>query len=131
MPEPRDDTRDVATVITRTHREEWARIVAGLTRRFGDLDLAEEMTAEAFATAVEHWPAHGIPPNPAGWVTTTANRRAIDRRDVRRAETRSTGRRCDCTIRSPPARPAPSRMIGFGCCSSAAIRRSRSTHAWR
>jgi len=88
MPEPQDDTRDVATVITRTHREEWARIVAGLTRRFGDLDLAEEMTAEAFATAVEHWPAHGIPPNPAGWVTTTANRRAIDRlrREARRDE---------------------------------------------
>ncbi|WP_207205355.1 DUF6596 domain-containing protein [Microbacterium protaetiae] len=88
MPEPRDDTRDVATVITRTHREEWARIVAGLTRRFGDLDLAEEMTAEAFAAAVEHWPAHGIPPNPAGWVTTTANRRAIDRlrREARRDE---------------------------------------------
>ncbi|NYD53062.1 RNA polymerase sigma factor [Microbacterium pseudoresistens] len=88
MPEPQDDTRDVATVITRTHREEWARIVAGLMRRFGDLDLAEEMTAEAFATAVERWPAHGIPPNPAGWVTTTANRRAIDRlrREARRDE---------------------------------------------
>ncbi|MFC0673590.1 RNA polymerase sigma factor [Brachybacterium hainanense] len=88
MPRPRDDARDVATVITRTHREEWGRIVAGLTRRFGDLDLAEEMTAEAFATAVEHWPAHGIPPNPAGWVTTTANRRAIDRlrREARRDE---------------------------------------------
>ncbi len=86
MPETQASTRDVATVIARTHREEWARIVAGLTRRFGDLDLAEEMTAEAFATAVEHWPAHGIPPNPAGWVTTTANRRAIDRlrREARR-----------------------------------------------
>ncbi|MFC4137286.1 RNA polymerase sigma factor [Microbacterium sp. GCM10011525] len=77
---------DVAAVITRTHREEWARIVAGLTRRFGDLDLAEEMTADAFATAVENWPVHGVPPNPAGWVTTTANRRAIDllRREARR-----------------------------------------------
>lgn len=66
-------------MITRTHREEWARIVAGLTRRFGDLDLAEEMTADAFAAAVEHWPVHGVPPNPSGWVTTTANRKAIDR----------------------------------------------------
>ncbi|MFD6053677.1 RNA polymerase sigma factor [Agromyces sp. NPDC060279] len=88
MPTRRDDTREVATMLSRTHREEWARIVAGLARRFGDLDLAEEMTAEAFAIAVEQWPAHGIPPNPAGWVTTTANRRAIDRlrREARRDE---------------------------------------------
>ncbi|MFK4730899.1 DUF6596 domain-containing protein [Agromyces mediolanus] len=88
MPTRRDDTRDVADVLSRTHRDEWARIVAGLARRFDDLDLAEEMTAEAFATAVEHWPAHGIPPNPAGWLTTTANRRAIDRlrREARRDE---------------------------------------------
>ncbi|MFE6735448.1 RNA polymerase sigma factor [Microbacterium sp. NPDC057650] len=70
---------DVAAAITRVHRDEWARIVAGLTRRFGDLDLAEEMAADAFAAAVENWPDHGIPPNPAGWVTTTANRRTIDR----------------------------------------------------
>ncbi|UJP10857.1 RNA polymerase sigma factor [Microbacterium sp. KUDC0406] len=84
----RDSTPDVAAAITRTHREEWARIVAGLTRRFGDLDLAEEMTADAFATAVENWSVHGVPPNPAGWVTTTANRRAIDllRREARRAD---------------------------------------------
>lgn len=100
-----DDTRDVATVITRTHREEWARIVAGLTRRFGDLDLAEEMTAEAFATAVEHWPAHGIPPNPAGWVTTTANRRAIDR--LRREARRDEKHREALLLHDPePAAPA-------------------------
>lgn len=82
------DSRGAESVIARTHREEWARIVAGLARRFGDLDLAEEMAAEAFAAAVEHWPAHGVPPNPAGWVTTTANRRAIDRlrREARRDE---------------------------------------------
>ncbi len=69
----------VAEAITRVHREEWSRVVAVLTRRFGDLDLAEEMAAEAFAVAVEHWPTHGVPANPAGWITTTANRRAIDR----------------------------------------------------
>nr|WP_238338245.1 DUF6596 domain-containing protein [Pedococcus badiiscoriae] len=54
-------------------------MVASLTRRFGDLDIAEEAVAEAFATALERWPAHGIPPNPGGWLTTTANRKAIDR----------------------------------------------------
>ncbi len=54
-------------------------MVAALTRRFGDLDIAEEAAAEAFATAVERWPAGGVPPNPGAWLTTTANRKAIDR----------------------------------------------------
>ncbi|TDB95559.1 DUF6596 domain-containing protein [Actinomadura sp. 7K534] len=70
---------DAAESITRVHRAEWARVVAALTRRFGDLDIAEEAAAEAFAAAVERWPADGVPPNPGGWLTTTANRRAIDR----------------------------------------------------
>nr|WP_203590145.1 DUF6596 domain-containing protein [Streptomyces sp. SID13031] len=50
-----------------------------MTRRFGDLDIAEEAAAEAFAIAVERWPAEGAPPNPGAWLTTTANRKAIDR----------------------------------------------------
>jgi RNA polymerase sigma-70 factor (ECF subfamily) len=54
-------------------------VVAALTRRFGDLDIAEEAAAEAFAAAVERWPADGVPPNPGAWLTTTANRKAIDR----------------------------------------------------
>jgi RNA polymerase sigma-70 factor (ECF subfamily) len=70
---------DVREVITRAHHEEWARVVAALTKRFGDLDVAEEATAEAFATAVERWPSDGVPPNPGAWLTTTANRKAIDR----------------------------------------------------
>ena len=70
---------DVQDAITRAHREDWARVVASLTRRFGDLDIAEESAAEAFAVAVERWPADGVPPNPGGWLTTTANRKAIDR----------------------------------------------------
>ena len=70
---------EVGEAISQTHREEWARVVASLTRRFGDLDIAEEAAAEAFATAVERWPADGLPPNPGAWLTTTANRKAIDR----------------------------------------------------
>ena len=70
---------DVQEAITQTHREEWALVVAAVTRRFGDLDVAEEAAAEAFATAVERWPGDGVPPNPGGWLTTTANRMAIDR----------------------------------------------------
>src|SRR5436190_6303423 len=70
---------DVRAAITQAHHEEWARVVAALTRRFGDLDIAEEAAAEAFATAVERWPADGLPPNPGAWLTTTATRKAIDR----------------------------------------------------
>ncbi|MFG1922056.1 RNA polymerase sigma factor [Cryptosporangium sp. NPDC048952] len=79
---------DVTETIARVHREEWARVVATMARRLGDLDIAEEMAAEAFATAVERWPVDGMPPNPGAWLTTTAHRRAIDRlrREVKRDE---------------------------------------------
>jgi RNA polymerase sigma-70 factor (ECF subfamily) len=70
---------DVREAITQAHHEEWARVVAALTRRFGNLDIAEEAAAEAFATAVERWPADGVPPNPGAWLTTTSKRKAIDR----------------------------------------------------
>jgi RNA polymerase sigma-70 factor, ECF subfamily len=79
---------DAAEAISRAHREEWARVVATLARQFGDLDVAEEMAAEAFAAAVEHWPADGVPPSPGAWLTVTARRKAIDRvrREARRGE---------------------------------------------
>ncbi|MGX5697782.1 RNA polymerase sigma factor [Agromyces soli] len=70
---------DVGDAITLAFRDEWSRVVAGLTRRYGDLDLAEEGAAEAFATAVARWPADGVPPNPGAWLTITANRKVIDR----------------------------------------------------
>lgn len=70
---------DVEEAITRAHQEEWARVVAALTRRYGDLDVAEEAAADAFATAVERWPADGVPPNPGAWLTVTATRKALDR----------------------------------------------------
>lgn len=70
---------DVGAAITEAHHAQWARVVAALTRRFGTLDVAEEAVAEAFATAVERWPVDGVPPNPGAWLTTTAQRKAIDR----------------------------------------------------
>ena len=82
---------DIREAITRAHREEWARVVAALTRRFGDLDVAEEAAAEAFAAAVERWPGDGVPPNPGGWLTTTAHRKAIDR--IRRENKRDDKQR--------------------------------------
>jgi RNA polymerase sigma-70 factor, ECF subfamily len=70
---------DVGDALARAHQDEWARVVASLARRFGDLDVAEDAAAEAFATAVERWAADGVPPNPGGWLTTTATRKALDR----------------------------------------------------
>ncbi|MEF2979397.1 RNA polymerase sigma factor [Subtercola sp. YIM 133946] len=77
---------DARDALTRAHRDEWPRVVATLAKRFANLDLAEESAAEAFAAAAERWPAEGIPPNPGGWLTTTATRKAID--SIRRESTR-------------------------------------------
>ncbi|MGW4403229.1 RNA polymerase sigma factor [Nonomuraea sp. NPDC004702] len=60
-------------------REERGRLLAALVRRFGDLDLAEEVTSDAVEAALRHWPAEGVPPNPGAWLMTTARRKAVDR----------------------------------------------------
>ena len=65
--------------IGRIFREEFGRSVAALIRTFGDIDLAEDAVQEAFAVALRRWPGDGLPPNPGGWITTTARNRAIDR----------------------------------------------------
>lgn len=67
-------------------RREAGRCTATLIRVLGSVDLAEDAVADAFAIAAEKWPTSGIPPNPGGWITTTARYRAIDR--LRREATR-------------------------------------------
>ena len=59
-------------------REEWAAVVATLSRRLGDLQAAEDAAAEAFAAAARAWARDGVPPNPGGWLTVTAWRKAVD-----------------------------------------------------
>src|SRR5881394_2627586 len=65
--------------VERVFREEYGRLIGSLVRRFGDIDIAEEAAGEALVTALEKWPESGVPPNPGGWLTTTAANRAIDR----------------------------------------------------
>jgi RNA polymerase sigma-70 factor (ECF subfamily) len=74
--------------IGRVFREESGRSVASLIRVFGQIDIAEDAVQDAFALALRVWPRDGLPPNPGGWITTTARRCAIDRlrRDVRGRE---------------------------------------------
>jgi RNA polymerase sigma-70 factor (ECF subfamily) len=65
--------------VGRIFREESGRSLAALIRGFGDIDLAEDAVQEAFAVALGRWPRDGVPPNPGGWITTTARNHAIDR----------------------------------------------------
>jgi RNA polymerase sigma-70 factor (ECF subfamily) len=60
-------------------RREYARAVAVLVRRFGDIDLAEEAVQDAFTKALDRWPHVGPPPSPAGWIITTAANSIVDR----------------------------------------------------
>src|SRR3954470_23835533 len=65
--------------VERVFREEYGRLIASLTRRFGDIDIAEEAAGEALGAPLERWPESGGTSNPGGWLTTTAGNRAIDR----------------------------------------------------
>ncbi len=76
---------DVALVdVVRADR---TRILAGLIKRFGSIDLAEDALQEALVEAARRWPLDGVPPNPPGWLVVTAGRRALDqlRREAKRA----------------------------------------------
>lgn len=90
-------------------REHFGKAVATLTRRFGDVTLAEEAVQEAFMAALRTWPSDGMPPDPAGWITVTARNRLIDqlRRESRRDE-----RQEEATRLAPLPGPRPSGPTG-------------------
>ncbi|MFC3499595.1 RNA polymerase sigma factor [Micromonospora krabiensis] len=119
----------VEQAITRAHHEEWARVVAGLARRFGDLDVAEDAAAEAFAAAAERWPREGVPPNPGGWLATTATRKAIDQ--LRRESHRDAKHRAALIVYddSPPRPTGPVEddrlRLLFTCCHPALAMEAR------
>jgi RNA polymerase sigma-70 factor (ECF subfamily) len=112
-----------SAAVERAYRESSGHAVATLVRLFGDIGLAEEAVQDAFAVAVERWPADGVPPNPGGWIVTTARRKALDR--VRRESSRF-GREAQATLLaaddSPvevgPVRDDQLRLI-FTCCHPA------------
>jgi RNA polymerase sigma factor (sigma-70 family) len=67
-----------APQLERIYRAEAPRITAALAARTGDVGLAADAVQDAFVEAIEHW-REGPPPNPGGWLATTARRKAIDR----------------------------------------------------
>src|SRR5690242_9998670 len=70
--------------IESVYREESRRVLATLIRLLGDFELAEEAVHDAFAAAMEQWPAEGIPANPRAWLVSAGRFKAIDR--IRRRE---------------------------------------------
>lgn len=78
-------------------RREAGLIVAQLSRRLGDFDLAEEAVQDAIVAALRAWRRDGIPPNPGGWLTLAARRNSIDR--LRR---RATGERAAKALAAEP-----------------------------
>lgn len=65
---------EIAGVFRAAH----GQAVATVARLVGDLSTAEDAVQEAYVVAARRWPEEGIPANPAGWIVTTARRRAID-----------------------------------------------------
>ncbi len=96
-----------AADIERVFRAEYGRAVAVLAGVFGDLDVAEDAVQEAFTAAVRRWPADGLPPSPAGWIITTARRRAIDR--LRRESSRDDRQAQAVQLQAAAAAPAGER----------------------
>lgn len=110
-------------------RAEYGRAVAVLIRTLGDIGLAEDAVAEAFATALQRWAAQGAPPSPAGWVITTAHNRAIDQ--LRRESVRAH-KEAEAAIMHVPAElveegavPDERLRLIFTCCHPALARPSQ------
>ncbi|KRB47197.1 RNA polymerase sigma factor [Terrabacter sp. Root181] len=118
--------------IARVFRTEYGRAVSVLIRALGDIDLAEEAVQDAFTVAVERWPREGMPPSPAGWIITTARRRAIDR--LRRESTREARQAEAVALHAPdegsglpeegPVRDERLRLV-FTCCHPALSREAQ------
>jgi RNA polymerase sigma-70 factor (ECF subfamily) len=101
-------------------REEWTVLVATLARRLGDLQAAEDATAEAFAAAAQAWERDGVPPNPGAWLNLTAWRKAVDQCRRDRLHDRSVAEHGPELARTSVEGPADDRLgLLFACCHPA------------
>ena len=60
-------------------RIESAKVIAHVARLVRDVGLAEELAQDALVSALEHWPADGLPSKPGAWLMAAAKNRALDR----------------------------------------------------
>ena len=114
-----------AEELERAYRDEATRLRATLARRLGDVGLAEELVQDAFVEALEHWQAAGVPPNPGGWLTTTAWHKAIDRQRRVKAGREKLALLAVTADRAAPAGDEPGEAdddllsLVFACCHPA------------
>jgi len=118
-----------AEELERAYRTEATGLRATLARRLGDVGLAEELVQDAFVEALEHWQSDGVPPNPGGWLTTTAWRKALDRQRRARAGREKLALLAVTQDRSGLVEPAPGEpesaadddllSLVFACCHPA------------
>ena len=59
-------------------RRSYGKLVAFLAARTRDVAGAEDALSEAFAAALAHWPADGVPESPEAWLLAAARRKFID-----------------------------------------------------
>ena len=110
------------TGLEQVYRDAWAAVVASTARLTRDLDLAEDCAQEAVERALRTWP-QGMPDNPAGWLTTTAHRVALDR--LRREATLQ--RKLPLLVEPLGDRdePVDALRLVFTCCHPALVRESQ------
>lgn len=106
-------------------REANGQAVATLVRAFGDIDIAQDAVQDAFAVATERWEREGVPPEPVGWIVTTARRKAIDRlrRESRGSELQRESALLESRARGIPGHIEPVKddllRLMFTCCHPA------------
>jgi len=106
-----------AEAVDRVWRADSASMLGVLARRLGSLDRAEEALQDALAEALKHWTDEGVPANPAGWLVTTAWRKALDA-----ARRTSTGEQKLAQLAAePPPQPGDDDRLAliFACCHPA------------
>ena len=114
--------------LERVYRAEAPRITAALAARIGDVGLAADAVQDAFVEAIEHWRDGHVPPNPGGWLATTARRKAIDRLRRARAGQEKLALLAATTTESwDGGQDADDELLGmvFACCHPALPRESQ------
>jgi RNA polymerase sigma factor (sigma-70 family) len=72
------EAQDISKAIDAVWKIESPKLIASLARMTRDVGLAEDLAQDALVSALEQWPADGIPRNPGAWLMAIAKRRGID-----------------------------------------------------